>query len=271
MKAPETNQARSFAGNFVRSCAKLLPALGFISLIAATGPVHGHYRESPFAEGAAGNPGTAPKPALGQFELNLDHHLAQMEPVLERYGYPAIFLAILVEGVGLLAPGQTLLVVGAIAAAKGEFNIAWVLACALVAAVLGNSLGYLLGRWCGRPLLGKLKVSKKHLRRVEGYFTRHGKWVVLIARFVDGLRQLNGVVAGMMKMPWKVFTVFNILGAVLWTGTWGLGAYFLDKDIAAMNLAMHRIYPWAVALSLLIFLALMVYLLRDRQAGENRQ
>jgi membrane protein DedA with SNARE-associated domain len=258
MKDPETNPARLFAGNFMRSYAKLLPALGFISLIAVAGPVYGHHRESSTAEGAAGNPGTGAKPALGRFELNLEHHLAQMEPVLKRYGYPAIFLTILVEGVGLLAPGQTLLVVGAIAAARGEFKIAWVLACALVASVLGNSLGYLLGRWCGRPLLGKLKVSKKHLRRMEGYFTRHGKWVVLIARFVDGLRQLNGVVAGMMKMPWRVFTVFNILGAVLWTGTWGLGAYFLDKDIAAMNLAMRRIYPWAVSLSLLIFLALMV-------------
>ena len=73
----------------------------------------------------------------------------------------------------------------------------------------------------------------------------------------------------MMKMPWRVFTVFNILGAVLWTGTWGLGAYFLDKDIVALHLTLHKIYPWVVGFSLLIFLALMVYLFRDRQNRET--
>ena len=124
----------------------------------------------PPSEDAAGNHGTGAKPALGRFEANLEHHLAQMEPLLKRYGYAAIFLAVLVEGVGILAPGQTLLVVGAIAAARGEFKIVWVLACALVAAVLGNSLGYLLGRWGGRPLLGKLKVSKNHLQPPGGIF-----------------------------------------------------------------------------------------------------
>lgn len=244
-------------------CAGLLFVLGLLGLLAVAGPVQGPCRESPPAEGAV------TEPAPGRFEPNLEHHLAQMEPLLKRYGYAGIFLAVLVEGVGILAPGQTLLVVGAIAAARGEFTLAWVLACALMAAVLGNSLGYLLGRWGGRPLLGRLKVSETRLRRLEGYFTRHGKWIVLIARFVDGLRQLNGLVAGMMNMPWRVFMVFNILGAVLWTGAWGLGAYFLDKDIGALHLAVHGIRPWAAAISLLIFLALMVYLLRHRRTGEG--
>jgi len=252
----------------MRPCTKLLSALGFISLIAVAGPVQGQYQESPPAGPTAGNHGRVSEPALGRFEQNLEHRLAQMQPLLQRYGYPAIFLAVMVEGVGIFAPGQTLLMVGAIAAARGEFNIAWVLACALMAAVLGNSLGYLLGRWAGRPLLGKLKVSEKRLTRVEEYFTRYGKWIVLMARFVDGLKQLNGIVAGMMKMPWRVFTLFNVLGAILWTGTWGLGTYFFEKDIAALHLAFLSIHPWAVALSLLIFLALMVYLLRHRQTGS---
>jgi membrane protein DedA with SNARE-associated domain len=263
MKAPETNPARLVAGNFIRSGARLLFALGLISLLAAAGAVPGPCRESPPAVGPVA------EHAPGRFEANLERHLAQVQPLLQRYGYAAIFLAVLVEGVGILAPGQTLLVVGAIAASRGEFSIVWVLICTLVAAVLGNSLGYCLGRWGGRRLLGKLRVSGKRLTRMEGYFTRHGKWVVLLARFVDGLRQLNGIVAGMMKMPWRVFTVFNILGAVFWTGTWGLGAYFLDKDVVALHLTLHQFYPWAVALSLLIFLALMVYLLQDRQTGKT--
>jgi membrane protein DedA with SNARE-associated domain len=264
MKAPKTNPTRLFIGNFRNSGARLLFVLGLIGLLAAAGPGPGPCGESP------GNRVTGANPAPGRLGANLEQHLAQMQPYLQRYGYAAIFVAVLVEGVGVLAPGQTLLVVGAIAAAKGEFKIAWVLACAFLAAVLGNSLGYLLGRWGGRPLLIKLKVSEKRFSRLEGYFTRYGKWLVLLARFVDGFRQLNGLVAGMMKMPWKVFLVFTVLGAVLWTGTWGLGAYFLVKDIAALHLAVHRVRPWAVAVALLIFLGLMVYLLRRRRSGGTQ-
>jgi membrane protein DedA with SNARE-associated domain len=207
----------------------------------------------------------AQKPQLERFGDDLEYHLAKVQPLLKRYGYPAIFLAVMVEGVGLLAPGQTLLIVGAIEAAKGDLSIAWVFTCALLAAVLGNSLGYLLGRWFGRPLLGKIKVNEKRLKHTEGYFIRYGKWIVLFARFFDGLRQLNGIVAGMMKMPWRIFTFFNILGAILWTGVWGLGAYFLDKDITAMQLSFRKIQTVALALSLVGLLAFLVYLLRHRQ------
>lgn len=200
---------------------------------------------------------------------DLEHTIAKVQPLLDRYGYPAVFLAVLVEGIGLLAPGQTLLIAAAFTAAKGGLNIAWVLIWAFTGAVLGNSLGYLIGRWGGRPLLHKIKVNEQRLQRMEVYFTRYGKWVVLIARFFDGLRQLNGIVAGMLKMPWKVFTTFNILGAVLWTGMWGLGAYFLEKKIASSHLAFSKIEPWMASLCLLGFLALLVYLLRHRRIKND--
>jgi hypothetical protein len=184
MKALGTKPAGLCAG-FMRPGAGLLFVLGLLGLLAVAGPVPGLCREPPRAEGAAGNHGTGAKPAHGRFEPDLEHHLAQMESRLKRSGYAGIFLAVLVEGVGILAPGQMLLLVGAIAAARGEFKIIWVLAWALLGPVLG--------------------------------------------------------------------------------------AYFLDKDIAALHLTMRRIYPWAVALSLLTFLALMVYLVRHRRTGETHQ
>ena len=83
-----------------------------------------------------------------------------------------------------------------------------------------------------------------------------------MARFFDGLRQLNGIVAGMLAMPWKIFTGFNVLGAILWAGVWGLGAYFLDQEINAVYSVFGRLGPYVVALTLVGILALMVYLFR---------
>jgi len=204
-------------------------------------------------------PGEAAKDRIVR---DLEQALAKVQPLLDRYGYPAVFLAIMVEGMGLLAPGQTLLIAAAVSAARGGLNIVWVLIVAGVAAMVGNTLGYLIGLWGGRPLLRKIKVNERHLHKMEGYFTRYGRGLVLIARFFDGLRQLNGIVAGMLKMPWQVFMTFNILGAILWTGVWGLGTYFLEKEIASFHLSFQKIEPWVAAVCVLSFVALLVYLLR---------
>ena len=191
-----------------------------------------------------------------------------MQPVIDRYGYPAVFLTILVEGVGIPAPGQTMLIAAALTAVHGNLSIVWVMILAFTGAGLGNSLGYLLGRWSGRALLARFKVRGDRLARLEGHFRRYGGGVVLVARFFDGLRQLNGIVAGMLAMPWGVFTGFNVLGAMLWTGVWGLGTYWLDKDISMVHRAFRKIEPFAMALTLMGFLVLMVYLFHLRQTQK---
>jgi membrane protein DedA with SNARE-associated domain len=209
--------------------------------------------------------GQAREPSDNRVVRDLERAVARVQPFLDRYGYPAVFLTVMVEGFGLVAPGQTLLIAAALTAAKGNLNIAWVLIWAFSAAVLGNSLGYLIGCRGGRPLLHKIKVNEQRLERMEGYFSRYGKGLVLVARFFDGLRQLNGIVAGILKMPWKVFTTFNILGAALWTGFWGFGAYWVDKKIAPLHLTFQIVKPWVASLSILAFLALFLYLLRHRR------
>lgn len=218
-------------------------------------------------------PGSVPESQGELLEPRLDHAMARVRPLLHRYGYPALFLTVMVEGFGVFAPGQTMLIAAALTAAQGNLNIVWVMIWAFGAAVLGNSLGYLLGRWGGRRLLAKFKVRQDRLARLEGYFGRYGRGVVLMARFFDGLRQLNGIVAGLLKMPWGVFTTVNVLGAVLWTGVWGLGAYILGKEIHTYHGACRRLEPWVAAFSLLACLALLVYLFRHRhrkkpQAGS---
>ena len=201
-------------------------------------------------------------------EHEFNRAVAKVQPLLDRYGYAGVFLAITVEGMGLPAPGQTLLIATALAATGGHRSIVWVVLCAFAAALLGNSLGYCIGRWGGRPLLHTMRVNESHLRRMEGYFARSGRGLLLVARFFDGLRQLNGIVAGMLEMDWKVFTTFNILGAALWTGVWGLGPYFLDKEALSFHLTFREIEPWIASLALTAFLALIVYLLSRRGATK---
>ena len=212
--------------------------------------------------------GTAPAPRVQRLEQDFKKAVARVQPVVDRYGYPAVFLAILIEGVGIPAPGQTLLIAAALSAAHGHLSIVWVMVLAFMGAALGNSLGYLLGRWGGRVLLARFKVRGDRLARLEEDFRRYGGGVVLVARFLDGLRQLNGLVAGMLAMPWGVFTGFNLLGAVLWAGVWGLGAYWLDRDISMVHRVFAKIGPIAVVLTLVGFVALMVYLFHQRQTQK---
>jgi membrane protein DedA with SNARE-associated domain len=193
--------------------------------------------------------------------------IARVRPLLERYGYPAIFVAVGVEGMLIPAPGQTLLTAAAIDAAHGGLNIVAIIALALLAAALGNSIGYLIGRVGGRPLLKKLPISEARLDRVDALFRRHGGLFILVARFFDGSRQLNGVMAGMLEMPWWRFTFWNVLGAVIWVAVWGLGTYWLDRDIGEVLAVLRRIEPLAIALLVAALVAGLVYLWRRRRGA----
>jgi membrane protein DedA with SNARE-associated domain len=220
------------------------------------------------AAAAVRDAGAVPSTRVARLEFDLEQAVARVQPVLDRYGYLVVFLTILVEGVGIPAPGQTFLIAAALSAAHGNLSLVWLLISACLAAGLGNSLGYLLGRWSGRRLLSRFKVQGDRLARLEEKFQRYGGGVVLVARFFDGLRQINGIVAGMLEMPWKIFMAFNVLGAILWTGVWGLGTYFLDREISPIHHTFAQIEPFVVALTLVGVLALMVYLLRRGQAQK---
>jgi LPXTG-motif cell wall-anchored protein len=195
----------------------------------------------------------------------LEAAVARVRPLLERYGYPAVFVAVGVEGAGIPAPGQTLLIAGAIDAVHGGLNIVVLVTLAVVAAALGNSIGYLIGRAGGRPLLRKLPISEARLIRVDQLFQRYGGAFILVARFFDGTRQLNGIMAGTLEMPWWRFTFWNLLGAVIWVSVWGLGAWWLDREIGTVAAVMERIEPWVIVLLIAALLAGAVYLLRRRR------
>lgn len=191
----------------------------------------------------------------------MEHYLEVARPWLEEYGYLTLFATVFVEGFGLPVPGQTLIMASALLAEKGSMHIMAVFLTAWSAAVLGDNVGYLIGRWGGRNLLLKLRVKPAHLERIEYFFTRYGGGIVIFARFVDILRQLNGVVAGSMQMPWRTFVLFNAIGAALWVGLWAGGVYFLSQYMAQFQTFFKTTEPYLIALGLLALIGLLGYLL----------
>ncbi|MEU6241520.1 DedA family protein [Streptomyces sp. NPDC047024] len=164
--------------------------------------------------------------------------LADLAPLLGHYGYWAVGAVVFLEDFGVPAPGETILLAAGVYAGAGELNIVAVAAIAFVAAVLGDNIGYLIGRTGGRVFVerwGKyVFLTPKRFQAAERFFQRHGGKIVTVARFVEGLRQANGVIAGTTRMPWPRFLAFNALGAALWVGLWCTVAYVAGSHITTV-------------------------------------
>lgn len=190
--------------------------------------------------------------------------MTRLQPVLDRYGLWALFVAALVEGFGIPLPGQTLLIACGLLAAKGQLDLTAVLLVGWVATQLGDVVGYLIGRRGVHRLIVRTAKSGERLAKAEAWFARYGVAVLVIARFVDGVRQTSNIVAGALEMTWWRFMGATMIGTTLWVAVCGLGAFWLGKDFHAVGAFFHwlRPYAWTVALTLLAFLVL--YLVRRK-------
>jgi len=170
-------------------------------------------------------------------------------PILDKWGYLSVAAFIGVESFGVPAPGQTIMVAAAIYAGAGRLNIFGVAAIAFVAAVLGDNVGYWIGVRGGRKAVhrfGKyIFITPERFERAEKFFARRGNRIVLVARFIDGLRQLNGVIAGITAMPWRTFLIYNAIGAAIWVGWWTTVAYLLGTHLVEIIEHAHRYKWWA--------------------------
>ncbi|MFJ9460401.1 VTT domain-containing protein [Kitasatospora sp. NPDC101447] len=196
--------------------------------------------------------------------------LAGLAPLLDHYGYLAVALLVLLDNCGIPVPGQTILVLASVYAGAGHLDFAAVLVIAAVAATLGNSLGYLIGRTGGRAFVHRwgryVLLTPGRMERADGFFERNGGKVVTVARFVDVLRQTNGIIAGTTGMPWRRFLPFNILGAVLWTAVWGTFGYLAGANIGAVYRTAIRYQLWfAIGLGVLVAALLLRQVLRYRR------
>lgn len=135
--------------------------------------------------------------------------LAHLGPVLDHYGYLAVGGFVLLEDFGVPVPGETILIAAAVYAGAGRLSVVGVGLIAFLAAVIGDNLGYAIGHFGGRALVLRygryVMLTSERLDKAEGFFCRHGGKVVVAARFIEGLRQANGIVAGTARMPWRQF------------------------------------------------------------------
>ena len=156
-----------------------------------------------------------------------------VEPYVSEYGVAALFVVIYLESLGAPLPGESALVASSVMAATGELSIVPLFLAVWAAAVLGDSTGYAIGRIGGRPLLQRygwlVRLTPERLSNLEDLFRRKGAIIVVGARFVVLLRQLNGLVAGSVAMPWRSFIAANIFGAGLWSAVWCFGPYYLGE------------------------------------------
>jgi len=167
--------------------------------------------------------------------LNLDKHLVAM---VEQYGVwiYAILFAIIFSETGFVVtpflPGDSLLFVAGAVAASGGMNVHLLVALLILAAVLGNSVNYAVGRWLGRHFFtnrGSRWLNPAHLEKAHAFYERHGGKAVVISRFLPIVRTYIPFVAGMAAMEPLRYTAFNVGGAVLWVGSLCYAGYFFGN------------------------------------------
>jgi membrane protein DedA with SNARE-associated domain len=157
--------------------------------------------------------------------------LAALIDIPPNVGYAAVFALIAIETMGIPVPGETALVAAALLAHEGQMDIVTLVLIASAAAIVGDNIGFAIGRKGGRRLL--LRPGPFHAQRVrvievgEPFFAKHGPKAVFLGRWVSGLRIASAWLAGINGMSWPVFLVWNALGGIVWATAVGLGVYLL--------------------------------------------
>jgi membrane protein DedA with SNARE-associated domain len=202
--------------------------------------------------------------------------LGAVAPVLDNYGYLAVAGLILVENFGVPAPGETILVAASVYAGTGRLSIVAVGVIAVLAAVAGNCIGYAIGYYGGHALALRFGryvfLTSERLEKTERFFERRGGLVVVGARFLEGLRQAAGIIAGVAEMPWRSFLVFTTIGAVLWVALWAPLGYLAGGHIGTIYADIVR-YSRYLLIVLLVLVAAWITraVLRRRRRGAARE
>jgi membrane-associated protein len=186
------------------------------------------------------------------------------------YGYWTVAVVLLLENAGIPLPGETTLLFAAFMAFSGhQLTLTGVIVVGVIACTIGDNIGYWIGHHGGRPLLEHqrriFRISDEHLARGEQFFVRYGSFTVFFARFVFGMRIIAGPLAGVLKMPWKKFVLFNFLGAVLWVSVVACLGYFFGSRL---QLITERLEYVEIALVVVLVIVLIVRRRQQRRLAR---
>jgi membrane-associated protein len=197
------------------------------------------------------------------------YNVPELIRIVGQYGLPLIIFAETGLLLGFFLPGDSLLITAGLFAARGDLNLAALLATLIPAAILGNATGYAIGKRTGKALYSRpdsLLFRREHLRMTHEYYERHGGKTIIIAQFAPILRTFAPVVAGVAEMGYRNFASYNVIGAVLWITSMTLGGYLLGNVIPDIDKRIDLVIMVVIAVSLLP--AIIAWLRSRRGTGS---
>jgi membrane protein DedA with SNARE-associated domain len=197
--------------------------------------------------------------------MEIAHLIEILKPYFEHYGYILVFLGVMLECsamLGLIIPGESILLIAAFYSAHGNLNVWWVMGLAFVGAVIGDNIGYYIGAHGGRRFMLKYGkyffVKRQRLRLVDKYFKDHGGKTIFIARFTSFLRALAAITAGSMKMPFKQFFLYDVTGAAVWSVVITALGYFLGGNWPLLKKVLRDMGLTAFVLIVIVIITVVV-------------
>jgi membrane protein DedA with SNARE-associated domain len=194
---------------------------------------------------------------------------AWLTDLFARYGYFVVFFGVLLENAGVPVPGETILLAGAALSRFGHLSLPAVVIVAILGAVLGDNVGFWIGRRGGRVFLERrgrfFGLTPQRLEKFDAFFTRHGAKTVFIARFVTGLRVVGAILAGASTLPWGRFLIFNAAGAIAWATTFGTVGYLLGYSWETIERWIGHV---GIALLVVVGIAIVFALVRSRKRSR---
>ena len=197
--------------------------------------------------------------------------LELLRSFFDQYGYWTVFFALLLENAGIPVPGETVLLFASfLAFDEQELRLRYIILVGIAAATIGDNIGYWIGRKGGRPLLERythlFRIPPSIIEKGERVFAKHGSVTVFFARFVFGMRIIAGPLAGVLRMDWKKFWIFNFLGAALWVTVISILGYKFGEEwedlvrvLGRVNLVIGIIALWV------IYMVWRAYRIRKKQ------
>ena len=205
------------------------------------------------------------------FILHIDQHLTELAAQYGAWIYGILFLIIFCE-TGLvvmpLLPGDSLLFAAGSIAAIGKMNIHLMVVLLIIAAILGDAVNFVIGKYFGEKLFSNpnSKIFKQsHLQKTQQFYAKHGGKTIIMARFIPIVRTFAPFVAGMGHMSYHHFLAYNVIGGVLWVTIFSyLGYFFGNMDIVKDNLSLVL-----VAIIVLSILPAIIEIIRHKRAANK--
>jgi membrane protein DedA with SNARE-associated domain len=206
--------------------------------------------------------------------------LQNLITILHILGYPAVTLFILIESAGVPLPGESMVLLAAFTAGTdGHLQLPWIIVLATIGAIMGDNIGFYIGYTGGRRFVERFGrfffIKTKHLDQAADFFARHGAKTVFFGRFITFLRIWAAFLAGMNRMPWKTFLLYNALGAMVWATSISLLGFLAGRvfhqHFDQVEGLVRNIGWTGLGISLALIVSMIIFIRLRRARTQHKQ